>query len=101
EDIGDVLGCDGSTISRRFSREFALGRSQCKVGIRRILYRQAVKGSTSAAIHLEARFYGPLDRAPKVDQGEVLEALSDGHDDKDLPGGQHQGEASGPPGEVT
>ncbi len=95
QDIARQLGFDRSLISKRFSQAYELGVSQCRISIRRQLYKLATgaKPHIVALLRLDDRLYGPLDKRPQVDQSEVLEALSDGNDS--IPGGVSESKATG------
>lgn len=53
DEIGDILGCSGQTVSRRFGEELARARGDFKSSLRRAQYMRAVKDrSDSMLIHL-------------------------------------------------
>ncbi len=62
EEIGEFFGCDGSTISRRFSKEFYLGRAACKTSLRRWQMKRAHAGSDPMLIHLGKVYLGQSDK---------------------------------------
>ena len=62
-EIAEIFECDQSTISKRFSSEFASARGLWKLSIRRAQTRRAVKdGSDSMLIHLGKAVLGQVDR---------------------------------------
>jgi AraC-like DNA-binding protein len=61
-DIGEVFGCDQSTVSRRFGREFRMGFAQMKIDLRLAQWRRAARGSDAMLIHLGKVYLGQADR---------------------------------------
>jgi hypothetical protein len=61
-EIADVLGCDPSTISRRFSPELIRARAACKISLRMAMWKRAMAGSDRMLIHLGRVVLGQDDR---------------------------------------
>ncbi len=95
-DIARKLGCSERTLSRRFAGEIQYGIADARMSLRAIMWAEARKSNTGIILRLDDRYFGPLPKVVQTDQGEVLEALSDGHDKDTVPGGEHQGPAIEP-----
>ena len=62
EEIADYFGCDRAVISRRYSREFQLGKASVRKNIRLWQIRRALKGSDIMLIHLGKHYCGQIDK---------------------------------------
>jgi len=92
-DVAEFFGCAQSTISERFRSEFHVGTAQSKIGVRQLMWKRARVGADSILLRLDDRCFGPTERKPIVDDGDVLGALND---DDEVPAGNGQGSATGP-----
>ena len=66
-DIASHVGCHQSLISKRFSSVYELGVSQCRISLRRLMWKQARGGNATIILRLDDRYYGPVERQPSVD----------------------------------
>jgi|SRR5208283_4543090 len=98
KDIAIYVGCGQATISRRFASIYELGQSQSRISLRGLMWKQARAGKAAITLRLDDRYFGPVERKPKVDEDSVLEALSD--DEHGVPARVDQSKAAGPPGTV-
>jgi transcription initiation factor TFIIIB Brf1 subunit/transcription initiation factor TFIIB len=72
-EIAEVYDVDQSTISKRFSSEFASARGQWKMSLRRAQSRRAIKdGSDAMLIHLGKTYLGQTDRLDITSHGESV-----------------------------
>jgi hypothetical protein len=61
-EIGAVVGCDKSQISRRFATEVAKGHEELRMGIRRMQLQAAHKGNIVMLIWLGKQYLGQRDK---------------------------------------
>jgi hypothetical protein len=61
-EIAEWFGCDQSTISKRFSSVFRLGKAGMKISLRRWQLKRARAGSDVMLVHLGKHYLGQQDR---------------------------------------
>src|SRR5205823_107423 len=71
EEIGRVLGCDPTTIGRRFKPELERGNTELKVSLRRRQIKSALDGNVTMLIWLGKQFLGQTDKSRTELAGEV------------------------------
>ena len=79
EEIGSVVGCDKSTISRRFATEIDKGREYGKASLRRKMWHAAMDGNNiTMMIFLSKNVLGMADKRETdiTTKGEKLPGLS-------------------------
>ena len=76
-EIADVLGCERTTIYRRFKEELDRGRAEGKTDLRRKQLEAASRGSASMLIWLGKQILGQKDQQEIVAIDEEEKRLSD------------------------
>lgn len=71
EEMGRVLGCDPTTIGRRFADEIEQGTADLKVRLRRKQISAALKGNIAMLIFLGKQLLGQTDKSRTELAGEV------------------------------
>jgi hypothetical protein len=61
-EIAATVGCDKSTISRRFATEFAKGREEGKRRLRQLQWKSAQNGKIAMQIWLGKQYLGQTDK---------------------------------------
>ncbi len=89
-DIAEFFNCAQSTISERFRSDYAVGTSESKISVRRLMWKRARVGADSILLRLDDRYFGQTEKRQTVDNTEVLDAL----DDDEIPEGHDQGETA-------
>ncbi len=72
QDVAEYFGVDQSTISHRFSSDFALGNADGKYSLRRMQWKAAASGSEKMLIHLGKVYLGQSDRVDITSKGESV-----------------------------
>lgn len=62
EEISSVVGCDPSTLTRRFAQVIKEGREQGKASLKRMMWDSAQKGSNTMMIWLSKQLLGYTDK---------------------------------------
>jgi AraC-like DNA-binding protein len=77
EEIAAVVGCSHDTLTRRFRKELDVGPQQGKARLRRVQWRQAMKGNTAMLIWLGKQMLGQSDKTEVgVGKAKDLEPLT-------------------------
>jgi hypothetical protein len=71
EEMGRVLGCDATTIGRRFSGEIKRGAADLKIKLRRKQISAALNGNVSLLIWLGKQLLDQTDRSRTELSGEI------------------------------
>ncbi len=75
EEIGEWFDVDHAQISRRFAREFQLGKTECKTSLRRWQIKKARSGCTTMLIHLGKVYLGQTDRLDLTSNGTSVQPV--------------------------
>lgn len=70
-EIGAVVGCDSSTLTRRFAQVIEKGREQGKMSLKRKMWETAMNGNVTMMIWLSKQMLGYTE---KVEQRSDLKA---------------------------
>lgn len=98
EDIAEYFDCAQSVISERFRLDFALGRQESKISLRRMQWKRARAGSDTILVHLGKVYLGQTDRLDITTQGDSVKTVLHFEDNgfgadpaRESPGGSPEG----------